>query len=239
MIGRDRFADNARLWRLRRRGNTMRMFAGVDIDAATVLEAPVRVGPYTRVTESQIGSYTYFGNGCTLLGVNVGRFCSGAWGVTLGASGHHLDCATTHTFPWLPVDGGFVAEPGMSVSPLHVGHDVWLGCNAVVLSGLTVGHGAAVAAGAIVVHDVPDYAVVAGVPARVVRLRFDESLVERLLTVGWWNWPITVLRENLALFQEPLNAEVMDALERVAESLSSAKRMSADEATEPVDPTPR
>jgi virginiamycin A acetyltransferase len=227
MIGASRLVENTRLWHLRRQGNGIRFLTGVELDAATVLEPPVRIGRHTRIRESLIGSYTYIGDGSTLLAARVGRFCSGAWGVTLGASAHHLDRATTHTFPWLPIDGGFVDDPGISVEPLYVGHDVWIGCNAVVLSGLRVGDGAAIAAGAVVTSDVPAYAVVAGVPARIVRLRYSEQLVSRLSALLWWEWPDEVLRKNVKLFQAPLDERVIEELEGVAASLKDDRQISA------------
>ena len=71
-----------------------------------------------------------------------------------------------------------------------VGHDVWLGYSALVLPGVRIGHGAVVAAASVVARDVPPYAIVAGNPARVVRSRFSEEDVERLLRAAWWDWPI-------------------------------------------------
>ncbi len=215
MWGASRLAAFSRLWHLRREGNSASFFAGVDVDAETVLDPPVRIERHTRIRESHIGRYTYIGEGSTLLAAHVGRFCSSAWGVTLGASAHHLDRATTHTFPWLPIDGGFVDRPGISVEPLHVGHDVWIGCNAVVLSGLTVGHGAVIAAGAVVTSDVSAYAVVAGVPAKTVRLRYSEQLASRLSALLWWEWPDEVLRRNVKLFQSPLDESVIEEARRV------------------------
>jgi acetyltransferase-like isoleucine patch superfamily enzyme len=70
-----------------------------------------------------------------------------------------------------------------------IGSDVWLGVGALILSGVTVGHGAVVAAGAVVVKDVPPYAIVGGNPARILRMRFEGETVEALLRIAWWNWP--------------------------------------------------
>jgi virginiamycin A acetyltransferase len=77
-----------------------------------------------------------------------------------------------------------------------VGHDVWLGYQALVLPGVTIGHGAVVAAAAVVAGDVPPYGVVAGNPARVVRRRFDDDDVARLLRAAWWEWPIDLVTEH-------------------------------------------
>jgi len=222
MIGAQKLTAQMRTLQLRRSGNSVALLAGVNLDQATVLEAPVRIEGNTHVHESRIGCYSYIGEGSFVSGADIGRFCSGARGLTLGASGHHLDRATTHTFPLLPDDGGFVDHPGLSVERLHIGHDVWIGCNAIILSGLTVGNGAVIAAGAVVTRDVPDYTIVAGVPARTIRLRCSESLASRLSALAWWEWPRDVLQENIGLFQEPLDDRVIDELERVPESIGDS-----------------
>jgi acetyltransferase-like isoleucine patch superfamily enzyme len=206
--------------RLAYNGNDIGWFAGVDIDKMTTLEAPVRLERNTCIRDSRIGRYSYIGQKSIVMVADIGRFCSGAWGLTLGASAHHLDRATTHTFPWLPVDGGFVEQPGLSVERLNIGHDVWIGCNAVILSGITIGNGAVIAAGAVVTSDVPDYAVVGGIPAKTIRFRYREPLAGRLGALAWWYWPDNVLRRNIELFQKPLDEQVVEKLEHVAASLS-------------------
>jgi virginiamycin A acetyltransferase len=219
MIGIKRLAEEERLWKRKREGNRIRLFVGTEVDDATVLESPVRIGRHTMVCDSHIGRYSYIGEGSVVHAAVVGRFCSGAWGVTLGASAHHLDRATTHTFPWNAIDGGFVRERGLVPEPVNIGHDVWIGCNAIVLSGVTVGNGAVIGAGALVINDVPDYTIVVGSPARAIRLRYDEPLITRLNALAWWNWPRNVLRENIGCFQAPFDEKVLNELECVAESL--------------------
>ncbi len=81
----------------------------------------------------------------------------------------------------------------------HIGNDVYIGANVFVLDGVTIGDGAVVGAGAVVVHDVPPYAVVVGVPAKVVKYRFDEDTIKKLLSKQWWNLPepeLTKVRDN-------------------------------------------
>src|ERR1700686_1870992 len=216
MVGFGKLAVEARLWRRRQAGNDIRLFAGIEFDEATVLEPPVRVGQNTMIYGSKIGCYSYIGANSVVQAATVGRFCSSAWGITLGASAHPLDRATTHTFPWRSRDGGFVDDRELSVETLRMGHDVWIGCNAVVLSGVTIGNSAVIAAGSIVTRDVPAYTVVMGVPARAVRLRYDEALVTRLSALSWWYWPTEVLRKHVSLFQAPLTENIVEELEDIA-----------------------
>jgi virginiamycin A acetyltransferase len=77
-----------------------------------------------------------------------------------------------------------------------VGHDVWLGYRALAMPGVTIGHGAVIAAGSVVVSDIPPYAIAGGNPARVLRMRYDEEDVARLLRAAWWDWPVELVTEH-------------------------------------------
>lgn len=91
-----------------------------------------------------------------------------------------------------------------------VGNDVWIGMEAVVMPGVTIGDGAVVAARSVVTHDVPPYAIVAGNAARVVKMRFDKDIVRRLLAIAWWNWPVDRITRNL----DAIRGADIDRLER-------------------------
>jgi virginiamycin A acetyltransferase len=93
-----------------------------------------------------------------------------------------------------------------------VGHDVWLGYSALVLPGVTIGDGAVIAAASVVARDVPPYAMVAGNPARVIRSRFSDEDIERLLRAAWWNWPIELVTEHARTIMAGTAVE----LERIA-----------------------
>jgi acetyltransferase-like isoleucine patch superfamily enzyme len=135
----------------------------------------------------------------------IGKYCSIAAGVTLCTGGNH---ATDTVSTW-PFDNFWLDRPNptrtyRTTRNTTVGHDVWLGYGAHVLGGARVGHGAVVAARAVVFADVPDYAVVAGNPAQVVRYRFSQPIVRRLLRIAWWDWPDEVVRANLEWFYRPV-----------------------------------
>jgi virginiamycin A acetyltransferase len=125
--------------------------------------------------------------------LSIGRYGSIADGVELLLGGNHrTDWVTTYPFPALP--GLWPEAAGRddfhtSRGPISIGHDVWIGSQAMILSGVTVGHGAVIAARAVVTRDVRPYAIVAGNPAREIRRRFDDATVERLLASAWWDWP--------------------------------------------------
>jgi acetyltransferase-like isoleucine patch superfamily enzyme len=131
--------------------------------------------------------------------VRIGRYCSINETVTLmPGSEHPLDAVTTFFF--YEVMGEGQPEEGIGHGPITIGSDVWMGQEALVMSGVTVGHGAVVAARAVVTKDVAPYEIVGGVPARHIGWRFDEQARAELLKIAWWEWPVeTVLahREQL------------------------------------------
>jgi virginiamycin A acetyltransferase len=125
--------------------------------------------------------------------LSIGRYGSIADGVELLLGGNHrTDWVTTYPFPALPGlwpeaagRDGFHTTRG----PIDIGHDVWIGSGAMILSGVSIGHGAVIAARAVVTKHVRPYAIVAGNPAREIRRRFDDSTVDKLVSTAWWDWP--------------------------------------------------
>lgn len=88
----------------------------------------------------------------------------------------------------------------MKEAYVKIGSDVWVGARAIILPAVTIGDGAIIGAGAVVTHDVPPYAVVAGVPAKTLKFRFDEEKIKKLLRIAWWNWPEKQIVQNLDYF---------------------------------------
>ena len=134
--------------------------------------------------------------------IDVGSFCSFSAEVQLFGGGEHRVSVTTFPLRTLIVnpEGGNVEATNKG--PTRIGNDCWVGRRAMVLSGVTVGDGAIIGAGAVVASDVAPYSVVAGNPARVIRMRFDERTVERLLAVQWWTWDDDTIKERIDLFDD-------------------------------------
>lgn len=156
--------------------------------------------------------------------LTIGRYGSIADGVEILLGGNHrTDWATTYPFPAL--QGLWPAASSMSGhdatrGDVAIGHDVWLGSQAMILSGLTIGHGAVVAARSVVTRDVPPYAIVAGNPARVVRLRLPEAQVAALLATCWWELPPQDVSKLLPLLMS-------DGIEDLTAALSLARSAGA------------
>ena len=131
----------------------------------------------------------------------IGSFCSIAERVVILAGGNRR----TDTAALFPLDVGR-AYRGTGIT--RIGNDVWIGTGATILGGREVGHGAIVAAGAVVASDVPPFALAAGNPARVVRHRFAPEVAERLLRIAWWDWPDETIAANIDAFYGPIEAFV-------------------------------
>lgn len=130
--------------------------------------------------------------------LKIGAYCSIAEGVQIFLGGHHrADWVTTFPFPAFLDEAAHIEGYNGTRGDVIIGSDVWLCTNSSILSGVTVGHGAIVAAGALVTRDVPPYAVVGGNPAKFIRWRFPEEVCAELLQVAWWNWPEQEVRAAL------------------------------------------
>jgi len=131
----------------------------------------------------------------------IGKFCALAFETRFLMTGDHkLDAISTYPFPifqcgWESV---FAIEELPVKGDIIVGNDVWFGYNTITKNGVTIGDGAIIAANAVVVKDVPAYAVVAGNPAKVVKMRFDDQAIQRLLKIAWWDWEIEKINKNLS-----------------------------------------
>jgi len=151
-----------------------------------------------------IGAHSYgrpevltYGNDGRLV---IGRYCSVADNVRILLGGNHrLDWVTT--YPFNAFDPAIANHPGHPASKgdVVIGNDVWIGHSVTIVSGVTIGDGACIGAGAVVSKDLPPYAVAAGNPARVHRLRFPPAQVAGLLALRWWDWPPERIRAHYPL----------------------------------------
>lgn len=176
-------------------------------------DASITVGNYTMYNdfvhdprEFQFNNvlYHYYINKDRLV---IGKFCSIACGAKFifTSANHALGSLSTYPFPvfydeWA-LDAVNVTDAWDNKGDIVVGNDVWIGYEAVILSGVTIGDGAIIGARAVVTKDVPPYTIVAGVPARTIRKRFDEETIARLEQLRWWDWPENEIRRNISHIQ--------------------------------------
>lgn len=170
----------------------------------SILNPYVRLGSNVLIMHSRIGSYSYIGEGTRISRAIMGRFCSIAPGCRIGLPAHPTrSFVSTHPafrdvghLQYSFVDRTIFDPYGR----VDIGSDVWIGENALVLDGVTIGNGAIVGAGAVVVKSVPDFAVVGGVPARLIRYRFTPPEINWLNTLCWWDKDETWLRQHSGAF---------------------------------------
>ncbi|MFG1347513.1 chloramphenicol acetyltransferase [Xanthobacter autotrophicus DSM 431] len=174
---------------------------------ASTLGRYTEVGPRTKLLEVEMGDYSYVVNDADIAYAQIGKFCSIAAMTRLNPGNHPTWRASQAHFTYrasayFPGEADEVEFFGWRrEQKLTLGHDVWIGHGAVVLAGRSVGTGAVVAAGAVVSKDVPAYAIVAGVPARLVKWRFPEEIALRLQRLAWWDWSHEKLRAALPDFR--------------------------------------
>ncbi|MBO0767089.1 MAG: hypothetical protein J2O48_00245 [Solirubrobacterales bacterium] len=166
---------------------------------------------------SKLGDYSYIGQRCMVADAEIGRFTAIAANVRIGAPNHPLGRVAQHRFTYCPEyyfddatrDAGFFHDRHQN--RVTIGNDVWIGHGVIVLPGVRVGDGAVLAAGAVVSRDVDPYTVVGGVPARLLRRRFEQRIARRLQAIAWWNWPDELIRERLSAFQSDAVEAFCDA----------------------------
>ena len=157
----------------------------------------------------------------------IGKFCSIAEGVCIGPSFHPTSRISTHPFTYLCDEErkyGEIVTPTDKVRPYNgckavtIGNDVWIGRNAIVMDGVTVGTGAVIGAAAVVTIDVPPYAIVAGVPAKIIRYRFPPETVSRLLESRWWDYPFDFILNELDFEDVQRSLDILESNRHLLEN---------------------
>ena len=161
---------------------------------ATTFGRFCEVGARTKIAESSMGDYSYVVNDSDIIYATIGKFCSIAAQTRINPGNHPLDRVALNHFTYRSSAYGLGPDDPeffdwRRASPVILGHDVWIGHGATVLPGVTIGNGAAIGAGAVVSRDVPPFAIVLGVPAKLHRHRFTPEEVAALERIAWWDWP--------------------------------------------------
>jgi len=189
----------------------------------------VEVGAFSYYDDQDGGALRFFERnlrynfGFSGSRLTIGRYCALAHGCTIVMDDANHALAGPSSFPFAIFGGAWAAALPLEEMPFGrrgdtaIGHDVWLGYESLIMPGVSIGDGAVVAARAVVTRDVPPYAVVAGNPAQVVRLRYDEDDVERLRRLAWWDWPAARVTAAIPL----LVAGDIDRLEAFAATASA------------------
>jgi acetyltransferase-like isoleucine patch superfamily enzyme len=186
----------------------LKVYEGKSIAGSLVYESPAFILDPRRIKNCKVGAFTYFNGHSTssMYATEVGRYGQIGESCIIGPPEHPLDWFSTHMFAFtqrqhLPrfyelEDAARLAPDGPTPTPFTIplktviGHDAYVGAGAFVKRGVSIGVGAVVAARAVVTRDVPPYAIVAGTPARILRYRMPEHLIERMLALEWWRFDL-------------------------------------------------
>ncbi len=169
----------------------------------STITGPLYLNCSTQVGPAVVtGKYLGMNADCFVARADLGAFCSFGARTSINPFNHPTSWLSTnefqyhpHAFDWVDEYNHFdrlIRTPDM-ISRVKIGNDVWSGHNVTVLAGVNVGDGAVLGAGAVVTHDVPPFAIVAGCPAKIIRYRFPENIIERLLAVRWWDFELPQL----------------------------------------------
>jgi phosphonate metabolism protein (transferase hexapeptide repeat family) len=172
------------------------------------------LGAYTHIQahcvfcDVTVGDYSYFAGYNQVFYANIGKFCSIASFARINTTNHPTyDRIAQHHFTYRSKRFGFGEDDcdffaKRKERSVIIGNDVWIGHNATIMPGVSIGNGAVIGAGAVVTHDVEAYSVVAGVPAKRIKIRFSDDLIIKIEESRWWDWDYQTIKERLSDFRD-------------------------------------
>ncbi|PRD39388.1 UNVERIFIED_CONTAM: cat [Trichonephila clavipes] len=151
-------------------------------------------------------SYSFCGYNCSIVNTKIGKFCSIASGVVIGGIAHPVHFVSTSPVFLSHKDSvrtKFSHHEYLPEIHTNIGHDVWIGEGAFIKAGVKIGNGAVIGMGSVVTKDVPDYAIVAGNPAKIIRYRFEQEIIDALIASEWWSLPAYKLKKLGSYTNDP------------------------------------
>jgi phosphonate metabolism protein (transferase hexapeptide repeat family) len=167
-----------------------------------------QVGLQSHLHDCLLDDYSYLGNYCDLMSTDIGKFANIASMVRSNPGFHPMEWPTLHHFTYRRLMYGMADQDDADFfawrrrQRVVIGHDTWIGHGAVIMPGVRIGNGAVVGSNSVVTKDVPPYAIVAGVAAKVIRQRFPGAIAEAIEATAWWDWDHETLTERMADFKD-------------------------------------
>jgi virginiamycin A acetyltransferase len=209
-VSKSNIAENAKIYYKAKIQDSVLKEKSVVGDLSRVVNS--QLGKYVRIDRgnfilnTEIDDYSYTGSNDVIIHSKIGKYCSISWGVTIGPGEHDYTRITSHDFLY---NDFCELRPNSKKLPYDrfekkcaIGNDVWIGTNSTILRGTKIGDGAIVGANSLVNKDVPPYAIVVGSPAKIIKFRFSEQIINELLDLKWWNLPPNIIKENFDIFED-------------------------------------
>jgi acetyltransferase-like isoleucine patch superfamily enzyme len=186
-------------------------------DHLSVLSPKSRINRFVIIRNSTIGDYTFIGPNSSILNTSIGKFCSISKNVNIGAPLHPTNFFSTSPIFFREHNGnGYSWVKGQLFDDrskdINIGNDIWIGLNVTIMGGIKIGDGAIIAAHSVVTKDIPPYAIYGGVPARLIKYRFDSEIIDSLLNLKWWDFPTEILEKYASLFANQVD---LNTIERI------------------------
>lgn len=189
-------------------------------DRESTISNKSRIQRFVVLRKCTVGDYSYIGYNTNIYHADIGKFCSISKDVCIGLPSHPSRFISTSPIFVNRVNGtGYTwSEQDIFDSvpqKVIITNDVWIGMKSTIMGGVTIGNGAIVAAHSVVTKDVPPYAVVGGIPAKIIKYRFTEDIIKELQQSEWWNRPDEFLRKRIAAFQQEITPENINSLMKI------------------------
>lgn len=188
----------------RSHGNKLVCGRGVRIGLRSKFSAKTAIGDYSRTMESlrTIGYQD----------IQIGKFCALGSNITIISTNHQTCKANLQVALQRKCGFSSLIKDG---PPVIIGNNVWIGDNVTILPGVSISDGAVVGAGSVVTKDIPAFAIVAGIPASVIKMRFSDEIIDELLMTKWWQWPIQKIKGHKDFFNADLSSVTPDELKQM------------------------
>ncbi|MES2828467.1 MAG: CatB-related O-acetyltransferase [Bacteroidota bacterium] len=179
-----------------------------------------RIGKFSSISNSTLDNFTYTGNFNSINNAIIGKYCSIGPNFKVGLGTHPTSFISSNPLFYSQFNCFGVQLTNNSSFEEYkktiIKNDVWIGANVFISEGVTIGNGAVIGAGSVVTKDVADYAIVGGVPARIIRYRFEENIIRDLLDLKWWDIELQLLRTRIDLFGRSFSDEDLLSLKNLA-----------------------